>query len=97
MGNFCSLQKDHESAVELFQRATQLDPTFAYAHTLAGHELFAAEDLDRSLACYRNAVRLDPRHYNAMYGLGQIYFRQVSGSRTVGSRSERLCVPWEGI
>ena len=79
LGNFCSLQKDHESAVELFQRAVQLDPTFTYAFTLAGHEYFANEDYDKSMACYRNAVRLDPRHYNAMYGLGQ-----VSGPRSLG-------------
>ena len=72
LGNFCSLQNDHESAVELFQRAVQLDPTFTYAFTLAGHEYFANEDYDKSMACYRNAVRLDPRHYNAMYGLGQV-------------------------
>lgn len=49
LGNFCSLQKDHESAVELFQRAIQLDPTFAYGYTLAGHEYFASEDYDKSL------------------------------------------------
>ena len=34
----------------------------------------------QSLACYRTAVRLDPRHYNAMYGVGQIYLRQVWGA-----------------
>ncbi|KAG1674960.1 hypothetical protein FOA52_014755 [Chlamydomonas sp. UWO 241] len=76
IGNFCSLQKDHEAAVELFQRAVALDPTCAYAYTLAGHEYFASEDYDKALACYRNAVRLDPRHYTAMYGVGQIYFQQ---------------------
>jgi hypothetical protein len=52
LGNFCSLQKDHESAVELFQRAIQLDPTFAYGYTLAGHEYFASEDYDKSLVGY---------------------------------------------
>ena len=91
LGNFCSLQKDHESAVELFQRAVQLDPTFTYAFTLAGHEYFANEDYDKSMACYRNAVRLDPRHYNAMYGLGQ-----VSGPHSLAfgrSGNDRRAVP----
>jgi hypothetical protein len=32
----------------------------------------------QALTCYRNALRFDGRHYNAMYGVGQIYYRQVS-------------------
>lgn len=37
-GNCFSLQREHEAALRLFTRATQLDPLFTYAHTLAGHE-----------------------------------------------------------
>ena len=29
-----------------------------------------------SLRCYRNAVRIDAQHYNAWYGIGQIYYKQ---------------------
>ena len=28
------------------------------------------------MGCYRNALRLDSRHYNAWYGLGTVYYRQ---------------------
>ena len=59
-----SLQ-EHENALKFFQRALQLDPTFTYAYTLAGHEYFANEDFEKGLQCYRQAMRLDPRHYNA--------------------------------
>lgn len=38
MGNCYGLQKDHEIALKNFQRAVQLNPRFAYAHTLCGHE-----------------------------------------------------------
>jgi anaphase-promoting complex subunit 3 len=76
MGNCFSLQKDHESALKFFQRALQLDSHFTYAHTLCGHEHVAMEDFEEGLTCYRNAIRMDPRHYNAWYGLGTIYFRQ---------------------
>jgi len=76
MGNCFSLQKEHRRAIRLFQRALQLDPDFTYAHTLCGHEHLANEDFDKGLACYRNAVRIDRRHFNAWYGLGQIYLRQ---------------------
>ena len=59
-----------------FQRALQLDPGCTYAHTLCGHEYFANEDFEKATACYRAALRLDSRHYNAWYGLGTVYYRQ---------------------
>ncbi len=46
-------------------QAIQLDPSFVYAHTLSGHELLASGELDKAAACYRAAVALDERHYNA--------------------------------
>ena len=76
LGNCFSLQKEHETALQFFQRALQLDPRFTYAHTLCGHEYFANEDFVNSLRCYRNAIRIDPQHYNAWYGIGQIYYKQ---------------------
>lgn len=76
IGNCFSLQKDHETALKFFERATKLNPLFTYAYTLSGHEHFANDDLDEALECYRHAIRIDPRHYNAWYGLGTVYFRQ---------------------
>lgn len=76
MGNYFSLQKDHTAAVRFFQRSLQLDDAFSYAHTLCGHEYFSNEDFDKAMVCYRTAVRIDARQYNAWFGLGQIYFRQ---------------------
>ena len=51
--------------MRFFNRATQVDSAFTYAYTLAGHEYFANEDLERGLQAYRTAIKLDPRHYNA--------------------------------
>ncbi|KAK7266697.1 hypothetical protein RIF29_19347 [Crotalaria pallida] len=76
MGNCYSLQKDHETALKNFQRAVQLNPRFAYAHTLCGHEYVALEDFENGIKCYQSALRSDIRHYNAWYGLGMIYLRQ---------------------
>lgn len=76
LGNCFSLQKEHETALKFFQRAIQLDPKCTYAHTLSGHEYFANEDFEKSMNCYRAALRLDARHYNAWYGLGTVYYRQ---------------------
>lgn len=76
MGNCYSLQKDHETALKNFQRAVQLNPRFAYAHTLCGHEYVALEDFENGIKSYHHALRIDGRHYNAWYGLGMIYLRQ---------------------
>ncbi|KAH1076348.1 hypothetical protein GLYMA_19G042200v4 [Glycine max] len=76
MGNCYSLQKDHETALKNFQRAVQLNPRFAYAHTLCGHEYVALEDFENGIKCYHSALRVDSRHYNAWYGLGMLYLRQ---------------------
>lgn len=46
----------------------QVDPGFAYAYTLLGHEFVLTEELDRALACFRNAIRVNNRHYNAWCG-----------------------------
>lgn len=76
MGNCYSLQKDHETALKNFQRAVQLNPRFAYGHTLCGHEYVALEDFENGIKSYQSALRVDARHYNAWYGLGMIYLRQ---------------------
>ena len=75
-GNCFSLQKEHENAIKFFQRASQVDPTFAYSYTLLGHEYITIEELDKALTCFRQAVRIDPRHYNAWYGIGLVFYKQ---------------------
>jgi len=70
------LQKDHDTAVKIFQRAVQLNPRFAYAHTLCGHEHVALEDFENGIRSFQSALRADQRHYNALYGLGMVYLRQ---------------------
>jgi anaphase-promoting complex subunit 3 len=75
-GNCFSLQKEHETSIKFLQRAIQVDPDFAYAYTLLGHELAVTDEMDHAMSCFRNATRIDPRHYNAWYGIGMIYYKQ---------------------
>ncbi len=53
-----------------------MDPNFAYAYTLLGHEYVAIEELDKALTCFRNAVRLDKREFKAWYGIGLTYHKR---------------------
>ena len=64
-GNCFSLQKEHETAIKFLQRAIQIDPCFTYAYTLLGHEYTITEDYDKAMSAFRNAIRVDSRHYNA--------------------------------
>lgn len=73
LGNALSLTRDPEQALKCFKRATQLDPKFAYAYTLQGHEHVSNEEYDKALLAYRHAMTADRRHYNAYYGLGKVY------------------------
>lgn len=72
VGNSFGLQKDHQRAIRCFQRAMQLEPSFAYAYTLCGHEYFESEEYEKAQTYYRNALRMDRRHYKAWYGLGMV-------------------------
>lgn len=76
VGNSFSLQRDHEQALKCFKRATQLDPKFAYAFTLQGHEHVTNEEYDKALGAYRSSIAVENRHYNAWYGLGTVFEKQ---------------------
>jgi anaphase-promoting complex subunit 3 len=75
LGNAWSLARDPEQALKCFKRATQLDPKFAYAFTLQGHEHVTNEEYEKALTSYRQAISADRRHYNAYYGIGRVQER----------------------
>ena len=76
-GNSFSLQKEHDQAMRCFKRATQIDPSCAYAWTLCGYEAMEMEDYERALGFYRAAIRNDARHYNAWYGSSHLNHAQT--------------------
>ena len=76
VGNSFSLQRDHDQALKCFKRATQLDPKFAYAYTLQGHEHIGNEEYEKAMQAFRAAISADNRHYNAWYGLGKVFEKQ---------------------
>ena len=67
VGNCFSLQKEHDTAITFFRRSIQLNPSFTYAHTLCGHEFTSNEDYEKAILSYRDAIRVDSKHYNAWY------------------------------
>lgn len=52
-GNCFSVQKLHDIAIECFERAILLNPHFAYAFSLLGHELLDTDQLDKAASSFR--------------------------------------------
>jgi anaphase-promoting complex subunit 3 len=73
LGNANSLDQQHDDAIKCFSRATQLDPKFAYAFTLQGHEHVTNEEYEKAMSAFRGAISADSRHYNGWYGLGTVF------------------------
>lgn len=46
--------------------ASRLSLTQTHGYTHTGHEYLASEDLTAAMTAYRNALRMDGRHYNAL-------------------------------
>ncbi|KAJ1980387.1 anaphase-promoting complex subunit cdc27 [Dimargaris verticillata] len=94
VGNCLSLQRKPLQALRCFERAIQLDPTFAYGYTLSGHEHISyQQDWEQAQRCFRMALQLDPRHYNAWYGLGMVYQQceQHAQAETHFQRALAIC------
>lgn len=64
LGNNYSLQKEHEVALKFFTRAIQLNPSFAYAYTLCGHEHFSNESYIEAKNFYTKAIGIDEKYLN---------------------------------
>uniref|UniRef100_A0A0N5AWB8 Cell division cycle protein 27 homolog n=1 Tax=Syphacia muris TaxID=451379 RepID=A0A0N5AWB8_9BILA len=75
-GNCFSVQKQHETAIECFERAVILKPHFAYAYSLLGHELLDTDQLDKAASSFRRALCLCPTDYRAWFGLGLLHFKR---------------------
>ncbi|GAA5933128.1 anaphase promoting complex subunit CDC27 [Sporobolomyces koalae] len=89
-GNTFSLNSDHASALKCFKRAVQLDVNCVYAYTLAGHECVMLEEWERATSFFREAIRRDSIHYNAWFGLGNVYMK--TGKHTLADYHFRRAV-----
>ena len=83
LGNTFSLQKEHETAIKFFNRATQINPAFAYSYTLAGHEYVDNENFTEANNCFKKALAFDERQVNAWWGLGNIQLKEQNYSEAV--------------
>ncbi|KAL3998322.1 Tetratricopeptide repeat family protein [Acanthocheilonema viteae] len=88
-GNCFSVQKQHDTAIECFERAVTINTRFPYAYTLLGHELLDSDHQNKAAAAFRRALLLCPTDYRAWFGLGLLHFKkeQVNLARVHLSRA----------
>ncbi len=60
----------------IFDGLVYLDPYDPYFYTVLGSVRQRQEDIDGALACYNQAIRLQPWNVNALANRGEIFFNQ---------------------
>ena len=55
-GNYYGLRGDHHKAIQYFQRACLLDPSYLSSWTLLGHEYVELKNIPAAIQAYRKAV-----------------------------------------
>ena len=61
LGRLQIVRGEHEQAIASFNRALELNPSFAIAHYAKGHSLWHCGHPDQSVICLDEAMRLSPR------------------------------------
>ena len=61
LGRLQIVRAEHEQAITSFDRALELNPSFALAHYGKGHSLWHCGHPEQSVACLDEAARLSPR------------------------------------
>ena len=61
LGRLQIVRAEHEQAIASFDRALELNPSFALAHYGKGHSLWHCGQPKQSVACLEEAMRLSPR------------------------------------
>jgi tetratricopeptide (TPR) repeat protein len=65
-------EKKSDLALKLLDRVVELAPDFAEAWNRRAYVYFTRNDVERALGDLRRTLALDPHHYKALDGLGQI-------------------------
>lgn len=89
----CQLDEDDitlDRAERAYQRALQLDPTLANAHTNLGNLFYRRGQVEEAKREYGEALRIDPGQPEAFYNLGFLLYDQGDSEGAVESFRQAL-------
>ncbi|MGH2541319.1 MAG: tetratricopeptide repeat protein [Ardenticatenaceae bacterium] len=67
--------EDYARAIEAYQRAINLSPTFWSAHQSLGAAYFNLEQYDKAIPAFLECLRLEPNDGNTLVWLAEAYYR----------------------
>src|SRR6266496_477269 len=73
-GNQLYNHAHYQEALQAYERAIQLDPSFAEAHDARGDALFCLNRSQEALAAYERAIHLDAKYAHAYEGKGSLLY-----------------------
>ena len=84
-GNLATRANDLDRAETLYGRVTELDPDFAEGWNRRATIRWMSGDFAGSVADIQRTLALEPRHFGALSGLGQIYSELGEAERAVAA------------
>ena len=80
----------HALALDLIQRAINLDPSKPYYHYNLGLVLEKEKRLEEAIAAYREAITINPQYVEALANLGNVYRRQKRWTDAITTLTARV-------
>ena len=90
LGSAMARQGQFAEASEMAQKALELEPGSALAHSTLGQAAAAAEDWDAAEASFQRAVEIDPNTARAHAGLADIFFAREDFQAAVDAATAAL-------
>jgi protein O-GlcNAc transferase len=82
----------HDMAVELFQRAINIDNSRAFLYYNLGNSLKNQGKLEEGVSCYKKAIAIQPDYAEAYYNLGNTLQNQGNLSEAVSSYQKVIAI-----
>ena len=82
--------KDYPGAIEAFNRAIEIEPSYAPAFHGRGVAFARQGDMERALADFDEAIRLDPAHARAYLDRGKIHQQKGDAAKALSDRQKAL-------
>ena len=75
-GNALYKKKDYKGAIELFEKAITIDPSYKAAWHNKGLAYMQLDQLNKAITCFKKLLDIDPTFVKAFYNLANVYYRQ---------------------